>query len=150
MSNRPSPSSAGSEPAPVTPPVARSSAAGELAFVSLLDIVLTVMIVPVALLLGAPVLGLLVGAAVWILQRGIELGVARIARTKESIRAAVGYNMAAMVGRAWLVGLTILAVGTLGEREDGLAAAVLVFAAFTVYFAASLLARSFERNSTPS
>jgi hypothetical protein len=118
--------------------------------VALLDLVLVVMAVPVALLLGAPALGLLVGAAVWIVQRVIELLVARLARTKENVKVAVGYNLGAMVGRAWLVGLTILAVGTAGEREDGLTAAVLVFAAFTAYFATSLLARSFERNSTPS
>mgnify|MGYP003345554867 CR=1 FL=1 len=71
-------------------------------------------------------------------------------KTKEDVRKAIGYNLGAMVGRAWLVGLSILAVGILGEREDGLAAAVLVFVAFTTYFATSLLARTFERNASPS
>jgi hypothetical protein len=42
------------------------------------------------------------------------------------------------------VGLTILAVGLAGEREDGLTAAVLMLAAFTLYFVTSLLLRSLE------
>lgn len=154
MSTRPSPLPSGSgsgsghaaEPGPAGP----APAPNELAFVALLDIVLVVMAVPVALLLGAPVLGILAGAGIWIVQRLVELGVARVAKGKTNIKAAIGYNLGAMVGRAWLVGLTILIVGTAGERKDGLAAAVLVFCAFTAYFATALLARSFERNVTPS
>ncbi|PTL60530.1 hypothetical protein [Paraconexibacter algicola] len=116
----------------------------------LADIVLIVMAAPVVCLLGAPVLGILAGAGVWVLNRVLELALARRAATREDVRAAIGYNLGGVIGRAWLVGLTILAVGTAGEREDGLAAAVLVFAAFTLYFANSLLARSFERNASPS
>lgn len=116
----------------------------------LLDLILILMVAPVAILLGAPALGILAGAGVWVLNRGIELWLARLAATKEDVRAAIGYNLGGVVGRAWLVGLTILAVGKLGAREDGLAAALLVFAAFTLYFANSLLARSFERNTSPS
>ena len=52
-----------------------------------------------------------------------------------------------MIGRAWLIGLTILAVGLAGDREDGVAAAVLILAAFTVYFSMTLLLRSLERSS---
>lgn len=113
----------------------------------LVDVVLVVMGAPIALLLGAPVLGVLVGATVWVVQRLLELWLARVAATREDIRAAIGYNLAGVFGRAWLVGLTILAVGTLGEREDGLAAAVLVLVAFTVYFVNLLLVRSFERTT---
>jgi hypothetical protein len=46
------------------------------------------------------------------------------------------------------VGLTILAVGLAGDREDGLAAALLIMAAFTIYFATSLLVSMLERNTT--
>jgi hypothetical protein len=115
-----------------------------------LDIVLVVLTAPVAVLLGAPALGTLAGAAVWVAQRFGALALERIARRKENVRAAVGLNVAGVIGRAWLVGLTILAVGTAGAREDGLAAAVLVLAAFTVYFATSLLANALERNSPTS
>lgn len=152
MSTRPSPPPAAAptsaDPASVAP--VRGSEAGAVFFLRNLDLLLIPMAVPVVLLLGAPVLGVLVGAVLWVGQRLIELGVARVAQTKDNVRVAVGYNLGVMVGRAWLVGLTILAVGTLGDRQDGLAAAILVFVAFTIYFAGSLLARSFERNPSPS
>ena len=41
----------------------------------------------------------------------------------------------ATLGRVWLVALAILLVGLLGEREDGLAAAVLTLALVTVHLA---------------
>jgi hypothetical protein len=53
------------------------------------------------------------------------------------------------MGRAWLAGLTILAAGLAGEREDGLTAAILVLAAFTVYFVLSLIVRP-ERKTKSS
>jgi hypothetical protein len=53
-----------------------------------------------------------------------------------------------MVVRVWLVGLTILAVGLLGERQDGLTAGITVLAAFTVYFATALILRPLERKSS--
>ena len=48
------------------------------------------------------------------------------------------------------VGLGALVVHLVRHDEDGLAAAVLVFIAFTLYFVNSLLARSLERNSVSS
>ena len=54
-------------------------------------------------------------------------------------------DLAALIARSWLVGLTILAVGLAGSREDGLMAAVLLLAAFTLYFVTSLLLRPSER-----
>jgi hypothetical protein len=111
------------------------------------DIFLVVVTAPVAVALGAPALGTLVGAAVWILQRAAALGLQALARRQENVRAAVGLNLAGALARAWLVALTILAVGVAGDREDGLAAAVLVLAAYTIYFATSLAVRSLERSS---
>jgi hypothetical protein len=54
-------------------------------------------------------------------------------------RRQIGINIATQMARAWLVGLAILAVGLAAEREDGLTAAVVVLAAFTVYFALGLI-----------
>lgn len=141
------------ESAPVPDPAASAAPAAKApapSIVRLLDVALVLMALPILLLLSAPALGVLVGSGVWILQRVLELQVAKIAKTKEDVRAAIGYNLGAMVGRAWLVGLSILAVGILGEREDGLAAALITFAAFTAYFATSLLASTFERTTSPS
>lgn len=116
----------------------------------LLDIILVVVTAPVVVLLGAPALGILVGAAAWVLQRVAEFALEREAKRRESIKAAIGLNLAGAMGRAWLVGLTILAVGTAGDRQDGLAAAILTFVAFTLYFVNMLLTRTLERNSATS
>ena len=45
------------------------------------------------------------------------------------------------MGRAWILGITILVVGLAGEREDGLMAALLALVAFTVYLATTLVLR---------
>jgi hypothetical protein len=95
-------------------------------------------------LTGLPVLGYTVGAVAWIANRAIGVWVERVAARQDDVRRAVGLNLGALIARSWLVGLTILAVGLAGEREDGLTAAVLVLAAFTLYFVTSLLTRSLE------
>ena len=116
-----------------------------LAVVRYLDVVLIVLAAPFVVLLGLPVLGYVVGGAAWILNRVVGVAVERYARGRDA-RTAVGLNVGALLGRAWLVGLTILAVGLAGEREDGLMAALLLLFAFTVYFATSLILRPLERN----
>jgi hypothetical protein len=55
------------------------------------------------------------------------------------VRQEVGLHLGGSLARAWIVGGAILAVGLIGEREDGLTAAILVAAAFTVYFGMSLI-----------
>jgi hypothetical protein len=110
-----------------------------------LDVVLVVLAAPFVLLTGLPVLGYVVGAAVWIVQRAAGTWIEAAMRRKQDIRAVVGLALGASLGRAWFVGLTILAVGLAGARADGAMAAVLVLAAFTVYFASALILRPFER-----
>lgn len=109
-----------------------------------LDVILVVLAAPFVLLMGLPALGYAAGALAWIANRAIGAAVARAATRQTDVRRAVGLNLTALIARAWLVGLTILAVGLAGEREDGLMAAVLLLAAFTVYFVTSLLLRSLE------
>jgi hypothetical protein len=113
-----------------------------------LDVILVVLAAPFAILMGAPALGYAVGAAAWILNRIIGALVERKAKATQDIRKTVGLNLGALIARTWLVGLTILAVGLAGDREDGLTAAILVLAAFTLYFVSTLLSRSLEGNST--
>ena len=109
-----------------------------------LDVVLVVLLAPFVVLMDLPVLGYAVGAAAWIANRLIGVGVEKLAGGQQDVRRAVGLNLFALIARSWLVGLTILAVGLAGEREDGLMAAILVLAAFTLYFVTSLLTRSLE------
>ena len=52
-----------------------------------------------------------------------------------------------MIGRGWLVALTIFGAGMI-ENDAGLAAAVLVVVLFTVYFAATMAVRPFQTSPT--
>jgi len=121
-----------------------------LAVVRYLDVVVLVLAAPFVVLLGAPVLGYAVATAVWISQRAAAAAIERSAARRQDPRAALGLTMTSLVGRAWLVGLTILAVGLLAEREDGLMAGITVLVAFTIYFATALVLRPLERKpNTP-
>jgi hypothetical protein len=112
-----------------------------------LDVVIVVLAAPFVLLTGLPALGYVVGAAAWIVQRIAGVWIEGRMRREKDIRAVVGLGLGASLGRAWFVGLSILAVGLLGAREDGAMAAVLILVAFTVYFVSQLILRPFERNS---
>lgn len=109
------------------------------------DIALVLMSVPVALLLGAPALGVLLAAGAWTLTRIAAFAVERRAKSRDDVREAIGLNVAAMIGRMWLLAGTILVAGLAGTREDGVAAALLLLAAFTTSFATTLLIRSLTR-----
>ena len=118
-----------------------------LVIVRYLDVIVVVLAAPFVVLLGAPVLGYAVGAAAWIIQRVVAVAVERRAERAGDVKTALGLNMASLVIRAWLIGLTILAVGLIADREDGLTAGITVLVAFTVYFATSLIIRPLERKS---
>ncbi len=104
-----------------------------------LDVVLVIAALPFVAFAGLPLLGYGVGAAAWILQRAAGVALERQAAKTTEIRRQVFLNLAGTLARAWIVGGAILAVGLAAEREDGLTAAVLVFVAFTVYFALTLI-----------
>lgn len=110
-----------------------------------IDLVLLWLTVPLALVLGAPSLGLLLAAVVWTVQRLVALDVDRRARLRESAREAIGLNMATMMVRMWLVGATVVVAGVGGEREDGVAAAAVLLVAFTISLAATLVNRALSR-----
>jgi hypothetical protein len=110
-----------------------------------LDVTLVVLAAPVVLLAGAPVLGYAVGAGAWILQRIAAALVDRRAARATDPKTALGLGLASSMARSWLLALSILAVGLMAEREDGLTAAIVVLAAFTVYLAVSLILRASER-----
>src|SRR3712207_8556381 len=67
-------------------------------------------LLPSTPLCGSPALGYAVGAGLWIAQRVLEAFLDRRARAAD-VRAAVGLRFASMLGRVWVIGLGILAVG---------------------------------------
>jgi hypothetical protein len=115
-----------------------------------LDVVLVVLAAPFVVAFGLPVLGYVVGAVVWIVQRLVSARVEAYLRQESDIRRQVGIGLSMSLLRAFVVGLSILAVGLIGARADGAMAAILVLAAFTVYFVSALLIRPFERNTPHS
>jgi hypothetical protein len=118
-----------------------------LALLRYLDVVLVVAALPFVALAGQPLLGYAVGAVAWILQRAAGVALERQAAKTTDIRRQVGLNLGGTLARVWIVGGAILAVGLAGEREDGLTAAVLVFVAFTVYFALTLILHTVARGA---
>jgi hypothetical protein len=62
----------------------------------------------------------------------------------------VGLRFASMLGRTWVIGLGILAVGLGADREDGFTAAVVCLVAYTVHLATALILRPLERNANRS
>jgi hypothetical protein len=116
-----------------------------LLFVRYLDIVVVLMAAPFVVAFELPVVGYVVGAGAWIIQRFAGITIERRAAQSDDYKTALGLNMASLVLRAWLIGLTILAVGLIADREDGLTAGITVLVAFTVYFATSLILRPLER-----
>jgi hypothetical protein len=119
-----------------------------LVIVRYLDVLVVVLAAPFVILMGGPLLGYLVGAVAWIATRALGVAVERYARGRTP-KQQVGLNFGVLMGRAWILGITILVVGLAGEREDGLMAALLALVAFTVYLATTLALPRTERN-TPS
>ncbi|HEV7615321.1 MAG TPA: hypothetical protein VGO36_03740 [Solirubrobacterales bacterium] len=90
-------------------------------------------------------LGFAVGAAAWLLQRGIQMIAARRSQQELSNgnrQKAMGIVAATTLGRVWLMATAVLLVG-LAERQAGLSAAILVLVLFTFSFAAQGLAHLF-------
>ena len=110
-----------------------------------LDLVLLAIALPVFIAAGLPMLGYAAGAAAWLVQRGIQIALNRKAAAADDPRTVVGIAAGSMIGRGWLVALTIFAAG-LKDEDAGLAAAVLVILLFTAYFTVSMIMRPFQQD----
>ncbi len=104
-----------------------------------LDVVLVVIGTPVAIALGAPVVGCVIGAVAWLIQRVLAQLDRRWIRKSVEPRRQLGLNLFEAFGRIWLLAGAIVLAAVLGGRADGLAAAVLIFCAYSVAFAIRVL-----------
>jgi hypothetical protein len=104
-----------------------------MAVLRYLDVVVLAVAAAPALLLGAPALGYAVGAGAWVLQRLIAATDRRLLRT---VTGTTGLSARFLEGfaRTWLLAGAIIAAGVAGGRADGLTAAIVIFAAYTVSF----------------
>ena len=112
------------------------------------DCVLVLAFLPFALLAGLPTLGSVGGVVVWLAQRALGVALDAYAARQSDLRASPGLTFASGMLRPLLMGITILALGGAGEREDGLTAALIVLVAFTVYMILSVIFRP-QRNVSP-
>jgi hypothetical protein len=121
--------------------MARGAGAGN-AVLRNLDLVVLALALPVFVMAGFPMLGYVVIAAAWILQRlGQGYAASRVARSLAAGDRRDAFKTTAISGmaRVWLISFSVLAVGLAAEHEDGLAAAILAAILFTVNFAAVAL-----------
>ena len=100
-----------------------------------LDVALLAVGVPLALALGAPVFGVLVGAGGWLLQRVLAIVDRRIIDKAAEPGSRLGLNFVEAFARIWLLAGAIIIAGVVGRHADGLAAAVLIFAAYSLALA---------------
>jgi hypothetical protein len=109
-----------------------------------LDIGLVLATAPLVAVAGLPAIGYAYGGGAWVLTR---LGAAWLeARAGDDPRARLGFQVAGMMARVWIVVAAVIAARYTGDREDGIMAAVLVLAAFSVYLGMSVLVHQLERN----
>ncbi len=117
-------------------PAAGPEAAAPGALLRYADLVLLALALPLFVVAGWSLVGYAAAAGAWLAQHVIlfyadRASVAALRRGERN--RALGIVGVSTMGRLWLVTLAILLVGLLGEREDGLAAAVLTFALVTVH-----------------
>jgi hypothetical protein len=111
-------------------------------FLRYLDVCLVLATAPFVLVGGLPTLGYLIGATAWLLTRAGTAYVHGRARGIGDPRLKAGLQVAGMMGRIWLVALAVILARYAGSKSDGIMAAVLVLAAFTVYFVMSFVTRA--------
>jgi len=112
-----------------------------------LDLALALVALPVFLVAGLPLGGWITGAGVYAAQRAVGTWTQRRAAASEDVRTTVGLMAGSMIGRGWVVALTIFAVGAAAGSDVGLSAAVLFIALFTVYFSMQMILRPFEKEN---
>ncbi|WP_027006517.1 hypothetical protein [Conexibacter woesei] len=113
-----------------------------------LDLIILAIALPIFIVAGWPLGGWLAAAIAWVAQRLINDYTSKRAAASDDPRTVVGLTAASMIGRGWLVALTIFAAYLIAGSDDavGLAAAVLVVVLFTAYFTVNLIARPFENH----
>ena len=110
-----------------------------------LDLVALVLALPLFIVADFPMAGYVVGAGAWLIQRAVQLLVLRRVAAAKDPRTIVGLTAGSMIARGWFCAIAIFLVGIIDSNDAGLAAALLVVALFTVYFAVGMILRPFDR-----
>jgi hypothetical protein len=85
----------------------------------------------------------LVGAGAWILQRIIAAAdrhlLNKATDKTTNVRAQLGFHLFEPFVRIWLLAGAIVLAGVAGHRADGLTAAIVIFAAYSIAFVVRLI-----------
>ena len=119
-----------------------------MAAIKHLDLILLALALPIFIVAGWPLGGYAAAAIAWLAQSAIHHYTERRAAASDDPKTVVGLTAGSMIGRGWLVALTIFPAYLIAGSDDavGLAAAVLVVVLFTAYFTVSLILRPFENH----
>ena len=112
---------------------ANNSERGSVALLYL-DIVLVLVVIAPLLAAGVPAVGLIVGAAAWIVLRIAQAAADKQLVNIHDLRRRLGLGVAVSMLRVWLLAAAIIVCGVAVSRADGLTAALVIFGAFSVNF----------------
>jgi hypothetical protein len=112
-----------------------------VALVRYLDVVLVALAAPIMLLIGVSPAGYLTGAGVWIGLRVVGVGVERYAAATTAPSRAIGIRLGYMLGRLFVLAITVILVRKGSGQDAGLAALAVIVVAFTIQLAVSAVSR---------
>ena len=108
-----------------------------------LDLIVLGLALPVFIAAELPLLGWGAAAFAWLAARVVQGFAERRAAESGDRRVAMGARAATLIGRLYLVGLTVLGAGII-DRESGLTAGILSVFVFTIYFATLFIVKPLE------
>jgi hypothetical protein len=115
-----------------------------------LDVCLVLATAPFVIAGGMPLLGYLIGACAWLLTRlGAAAMYAQALRARD-VRTRAGLQVGTMMMRVWIIVAAVILARYAGGRNDGIMAAAVVLAAFTVYFVLNVVTRGGQLQGKPS
>ncbi len=120
---------------------APSMAPSPLAPLRYLDVVLILLAAPIMLLIGVPASGYLIAAGVWIGLRVVGVAVERLAPALPSPGGQIGVRLGYLLGRLFLLAITVILVRKGDGRDPGLAALCVIVFAFTAELVLSAATR---------
>lgn len=113
-----------------------------------LELAFMALALPIFIGAGWPLVGWIVGSAIWILWRAIGVYLdGRAAAAQGNLQRLALIQGASSVGRGWILLIGILAAGLLISREVGFAAALLLTVLFTVSISSRFVVFSATRGS---
>jgi hypothetical protein len=113
-----------------------------------LDLVLLALALPVFVVADLPLLGYATALVIWLLWRAIGAYAERKAREATDLARVAAITTGSVIGRGWLLGLTLVGAGLAAGDDVGLSAAILCVVLFTVSFTTRLVVRPIEGTRT--